>query len=159
MAEFSDYLGTMLASSHLHNYLVRCNTASNHNRRPDNRPTLFSTPSLPKEYPMRFILPIIALAAIAAPLAAAPHGGDEIVTVRIDYADIDLASAEGRAALEARIDAKLREACTMENNSRYSFGRTIVDQKCVAEARTIALAEVAQVAAREARIGREMAAN
>lgn len=106
---------------------------------------------------MRLILSAVALAAaVATPAIAA---GDETVTVRVTYADIDLASAEGRAAIEARVNAKLREACTVATNSRYSYGRDIVDEKCVAEARTVALAEVERLAAAERRAGGQVAAN
>lgn len=107
---------------------------------------------------MRLLLSALALVA-AAPLAAATDAGEQTVTVRVSYADIDLASAEGRAALEARVDAKLREACTLEANSRYGYGRDIVDQKCVTEARTVALAEVERIAAAERRAGGQVAAN
>ncbi len=105
---------------------------------------------------MRFILPLIALAAPAIALAAP---ADETVTLRVGYADVDLTSAEGRAALEARIDAKLRQACKLDGAARYTYGRTVVDQKCVAEARVAALAEVERVAAAAARSGRAVAAN
>jgi UrcA family protein len=101
---------------------------------------------------MRFILPLIALAA-AAPLAA------ETITLRVGYGDVDVTSTEGRAAIEARIDAKLRQACKLEGAGRYTFGRTLVDEKCVADARVAALAEVERVAANEARAGRAVAAN
>jgi len=100
---------------------------------------------------MRFILPLIALAA-AAPLAA------ETVTLRVAYGDVDVTSNEGRAALEARIDAKLRKACKLEGAGRYTFGRTVIDEKCVADVRIAALAEVERVAAAEARAGRAIAA-
>jgi UrcA family protein len=106
---------------------------------------------------MRFTLPLIALAAIAAPAAAA---GDKVVTVRIGYADVDVTTAEGRAALEARIEARLRKACSLDQAAaRYTFTRAAVDSKCLAEARTAARAEVERVAAAEARSGREVAAN
>ena len=103
---------------------------------------------------MRFTLPLIALAAIAAPVAA-----DDTVTVRIGYGDVDVTTTEGRNAIEARIDAKLRKACTVANAGRYTFGRPAVDSKCVADARTVALAEVERVASAEARNGRAIAAN
>ena len=103
---------------------------------------------------MRFTLPLIALAALAAPAVA-----EETVTVRVDYADVDVTTAEGRAALEARIDAKLRKACTIESAARYTYGRPAVDSKCVTEARAAALAEVERVASLQARNGRSVAAN
>jgi UrcA family protein len=107
---------------------------------------------------MRFTLPLIALAVVAAPVAAEP-AADQTVTVRIAYGDVDVTTPEGRAALEARIEAKLRKACTVEAAGRYSAGRSSVDSKCVAEARVAALAEVERVAATEARSGRSVAAN
>lgn len=107
---------------------------------------------------MRFTLPLLALAALAAPAIAAP-AGEETVTVTIAYSDVDVSTAEGRAALEARIDSRLRKACTLEAASRYSHTRTVVDDRCVAEARAVALAEVERVAALQARSGREVAAN
>jgi len=108
---------------------------------------------------MRFTLPLIALAAVAAPALAAPQPGEETVTLRIAYDDVDVTSAEGRAVLEARIDAKLRHACRIQGAARYAYGRTIVDETCVAEGRSAALAEVERVAAAEARRGRAIAAN
>lgn len=107
---------------------------------------------------MRFALPLIVIAAIAAPAVASP-AAEETVTVRIAYGDVDVTSTEGRAALEARIDAKLRKACTLDGTARYTHGRSAIDDKCVAEGRTAALAEVERVAAAEARSGRAVAAN
>lgn len=106
---------------------------------------------------MRIAFPLIALAAVAAPAFAAP--ADKTVTLRVAYHDVDVTSAEGRAALEARINAKLRQACKVEGAARYTYGRTVIDEQCVADARTAALAEVERVAAAEARRGREVAAN
>lgn len=108
---------------------------------------------------MRIALPLIALAAAAAPALAAPPVGQETVTVRVAYGDLDLTSAAGRAALEARIDARLRKACTVDGLARYAYGRPVVDQQCVEKARTAALAEVERLAAAEARRGPAIAAN
>jgi UrcA family protein len=107
---------------------------------------------------MRFALPLLVLAAAAAPALAAPAAGDR-VTVRIAYGDVDVTSPEGRAAIEARIDAKLRKVCAIENAARYGYGRPVVDEKCLADAKLAALAEVERVAALEARRGRAVAAN
>jgi len=107
---------------------------------------------------MRFALPLIALVAIAAPVIAAP-AADDTVTVRIAYGDVDVTSTEGRATLEARIDAQLRKSCALEGTARYTHGRDAIDDKCVADARVAALAEVERVAAAEARSGRAVAAN
>lgn len=107
---------------------------------------------------MRFTLSLIALAAVAAPAVAAPSAGDT-VTVKIAYREADLATTEGRAALEARIDAHLRKACALEPAARFGYGRPPVDSKCVADARIAALAEVEKAVALRQRSGRELAAN
>ncbi len=104
---------------------------------------------------MRFILPLLAFAAVAAPAVAA----EEVVTVRIAYGDVDVTTKEGRVAIEARIDSQLRKACAVEGAARYNQGRTAVDSKCVIEARTAALAEVERVASLEVRSGGTVAAN
>lgn len=111
---------------------------------------------------MRLALPFIALATLpafgAAPAAAAPQADEAVVTVRIAYDDLDLAKAEDRAKLEQRVEAQLRRACTLPSRPSYVVG-PLVDDKCVEEARTVALAEVERIAAAEARRGREIAAN
>ncbi len=107
---------------------------------------------------MRLTLSAIALAAaVLSPIAAA--NAAQTVTVRISYADIDLNTAEGRAALEARVAAEARTACTIEKSVRYDYGRDIVDQKCVNDAREAAIAEAQRIAANETRSGRAAAAN
>jgi len=103
---------------------------------------------------MRFTLPLLALVALAAPAAA-----EKVVTVKIGYGDVDVTTAEGRAALEARIDARLKKACAAPGAARYTLNRNAVDSKCVADARLAALAEVEKVVALQQRSGREVAAN
>jgi UrcA family protein len=107
---------------------------------------------------MRFTLPLLALAGIAAPAVAAP-AAEDTVTVRVAYGDVDVTTAEGRAAIEARIEAKLRKACTVEGAGRYTYGRAVVDSQCVAEGRAAAMAEVERVASLQSRSGRSVAAN
>jgi len=102
---------------------------------------------------MRFTFPLIALAVMATPAVAT----EEVVDVRINIAGVDASSVEGRAEIEARIDAELRKACTVE--SAYSYRKSIVDQSCVAEARAQALAEVERIAVAGARSGGQLAAN
>jgi UrcA family protein len=103
---------------------------------------------------MRFILPLIALAELAAPAAA-----EQVVTVKIGYGDVDVTTAEGRAALEARINARLKRACATPAAARYTHTGKAVDRKCIADARVAALAEVERVAALQQRSGRQVAAN
>lgn len=107
---------------------------------------------------MRFALTLIALAAFAVPASAAADG-EQTVTVRIAYGDVDVTSPAGRAALEARIDARLHKACALKRTARYTHGRTAIDGNCVADARVAALAEVERVAAAQTRSGRAVAAN
>ena len=104
---------------------------------------------------MRFTFPLIALAALATPVAAA--AGEATVDVRINIAGVDMDSAEGRAEIEARIEAAARKACTVE--SAYSYTGSVVDQRCVAEARAEALTEVERIAAANSRAGNALAAN
>lgn len=102
---------------------------------------------------MRFLLPLVALAAVTAPAAA------ETVTLRIGYGDVDVATPEGRAALEARIEARLKKACALEGTSRYTLGRTAVDARCLEEARAAAKTELERVALAAPRGARTVAAN
>lgn len=104
---------------------------------------------------MRFTLPLIALAAFALPAAAA----DDIVTVRVGYGDVDVTTTEGRAALESRIEARLKKVCALEGAARYTYGRTAMDSKCLTEARAAAKAEIERVAMLETRGARAVAAN
>lgn len=103
---------------------------------------------------MRLALPLLALAMVAAPAVAEP--ATKTRTVRIAFDDVDVTTAEGRAALEARIDAKLRRACTFDV-SRYTFGRAVVDSQCFADARAVAMTEVDRVVALKAGAGRTVA--
>lgn len=104
---------------------------------------------------MRFTLPLIALAAVATPALAT----EKVVDVRVSYADIDVTSEAGRAALESRVAAKLRKVCADEGVSRYNFSRATRDEKCVADGIAAAKIEVERVAAAQQRRGREVAAN
>ena len=64
-----------------------------------------------------FLRTIALAAASAAALAAAPATASDIVvapetvTVRVSYADLNLASAEGRARLDRRIAGAARSIC------------------------------------------------
>ncbi|MEM1195580.1 MAG: UrcA family protein [Pseudomonadota bacterium] len=107
---------------------------------------------------MRTTLSLIALAALAAPALVAAQPAEEIVTVRIDTADIDVTTSEGRAELEARIESKLRMACTIKS-SRYGYNRPVRDQACLTRARADALVQVQSITASQRRGGRQVAAN
>jgi UrcA family protein len=104
---------------------------------------------------MRFAFPLLALAALAAPAVA----DDTVVAVRVPYADLDVTSNAGRAALESRVAAKLRKACSARGVARYNFNRTTRNEQCVADGLAAARIEVERVAAAQQRRGREVAAN
>ena len=104
---------------------------------------------------MRFTLPLIALAALATPAFAE----EEIVDVRVSFADLDVTSDAGRAALESRIATKLRHACKVDGTTRYALGRSRLDERCLADGLASAKVEVERVAALQQRRGREVAAN
>ena len=96
---------------------------------------------------MRSLLSLIALTSLAAPAFAETQPAEDIVTVRIETAGLNLNTSEGRAQIEARIDKQLEAACTISNASRYNYGRPVIDETCIAEGRAKALAQVARIAA------------
>ncbi len=104
---------------------------------------------------MRFTLPLIALAALATPAQAT----EQLIDVRVSYADLDVTSEAGRAAFESRVAAKLRKVCAARGVARYNFNRTTRDEQCVADALAAARIEVERVATAQQRRGREVAAN
>ncbi|MEP0189609.1 MAG: UrcA family protein [Erythrobacter sp.] len=110
---------------------------------------------------MRFTLSLLAIAAIATPAVAQPGAANETVavTVKISTVGLDLSTNEGRKALNARIESKLRKACEIENASAFSFGGKTIDRACLANARTQARAKAAELAGISSRSGREVAAN
>jgi UrcA family protein len=139
---------------HLHKSIVQCTKVANRNRMPVNG---ISTLSKGTCY-MRFTLPLIALAAFAAPAVATAESGEKVVDVAVAFGDLDITTEEGRVALEQRLDKSLRKACTMVPRPAYALG-PVVDEKCISDARAVALAKVERIAAARARRGREVAAN
>jgi UrcA family protein len=131
----------------LHSFQKQLNVGQRHHH--------FVTLSEMESVLMRFTFPLIALIAIAAPAVA----DEEVVAVRVSYADLDVTSEAGRATLESRFAAKLRQACTVESVGRFAFGRAKRDQECIAEGLAMAKVEVERVAALQQRRGREVAAN
>ena len=92
---------------------------------------------------------ILASAAAALSLVATPAiANTEIVEVRVSIADLDLDSAAGRTALEARVDRAVRAACEV----RHPLGRNAAktDWECVKTAKAAALAQVETANEREA---------
>lgn len=86
---------------------------------------------------MRIILaPVIAALTFAAPALAKV----EVVEIRVSHADIDLTTAEGRAALEKRVQLLAREACEIADPLGRAPAKT--DWNCVTESKRAALAQV-----------------
>lgn len=90
------------------------------------------------------IFGVLALAA-ALPAAAA-----ESRTVRYD--DLNLASPAGQDRLQRRIDGAARDVCG-GGQTRESLAMLAETQKCIAEARTRARAQVARAIRADARGG------
>jgi len=87
----------------------------------------------------KMLFALAALAAASAMPAAAnvPHNA---TTRIVRYADLDLGSAAGRARLEQRIDAAVRDVCAIAPGDA---GRTAEARAC----RTATLAQIARPAA------------
>lgn len=77
--------------------------------------------------------------ALAAP---APQGP----SVRVRYADLDLASPSGRATLESRVKAAVRQLCP--RNSVGGFYAVLEHKKCILETTAQARRRTADAVAR-----------
>lgn len=89
---------------------------------------------------------VLALAA-ALPAAAATESRS------VRYDDLNLASPAGQERLQRRIDSAAREVCGAANPTRESLAVMAASQKCIAEAKTRAKAQVARATTSEARGG------
>ena len=56
------------------------------------------------------IVTILAALALSG-MSAAPAAAEDEVSVSVDFADLDLTSSAGSAALDRRIDAAVKEVC------------------------------------------------
>lgn len=54
---------------------------------------------------------ILAVAAVAASLSAAPASAQTLESIQVSYGDLNLHSAAGRTALDGRIAAAARRLC------------------------------------------------
>lgn len=80
--------------------------------------------------PILFAAATLAAAVTASPVFATPIAPEvRIVT----YADLDLSSAAGRARLDRRIEAAVREVCG--EASSFDLARRRAVRECVAETR------------------------
>jgi UrcA family protein len=78
---------------------------------------------------------LIAAATLAAALTASPVLAKRIAPeVRtVSYADLDLSSAAGRARLDRRIDASVRDVCG--DAPSFDLARRHAVRECIAETR------------------------
>lgn len=89
----------------------------------------------------------LALAALATPAAA------QTISIDVSYADLDLTSPQGQAALDRRIDSAAREICGGEEQRTGT--RIVMNTKvrtCIAEVKAKAAIQVA-AAKRERQLG------
>lgn len=86
---------------------------------------------------MRTLLPVLAIALAASPVAA--QEGD-IVEMTVDYSDLDLDNPADVAELGARIETTARKTCAYE--ARYAKTFNSVDEDCAQDLVAAALAEL-----------------
>lgn len=79
------------------------------------------------------LIAAISLTAVATPAMA--QTGDDRPQIRIDVADLDLATAHDRQRLATRIRTTVNSLCSAD-------GRSVLDQMRAQECRTAALAAV-----------------
>lgn len=92
-----------------------------------------------------------ALALAAAFSPALPAFASDSRVVRYD--DLNLASPAGQERLQRRIDSAARDVCGGGSATRESLAVLAQTQKCIAQAKTRAQAQVARVTTNDARGG------
>lgn len=100
-----------------------------------------------EEYMFKSIISITAIGAalITAPVLAGTTTSAEEKSVTIQYADLNLNSAEGQERLEQRIDAAARKVCKL---NEHRTGTRIPSQnrkECFVKARKSAQSQMASV--------------
>jgi len=83
---------------------------------------------------------VFATLAVAAPIANAKLQSAEIQTARVDYADLNLATAEDQATLHERLRRAARDVCDI-NAGRSAREATLLNQ-CADQAVERALGEI-----------------
>ncbi|MEM6909637.1 MAG: UrcA family protein [Pseudomonadota bacterium] len=92
----------------------------------------------------------LALAVTAAPALAGP---DNEPQMRVNYADLDLTSKEGQAALERRVESAAKTVCKSTVINTGSRIRSRASRECLAKARLSAKRQVAAAIADRQRGG------
>lgn len=91
---------------------------------------------------MKMSLVLIAASALAVPMAPALAQGQ---SMNVPYADLNLATPAGRAALDKRIEAAARKVCAVDE---VRVGTRIRDgsaRKCVADVDRQVRAQIAAI--------------
>ncbi|PAX09609.1 UrcA family protein [Sphingomonas lenta] len=98
---------------------------------------------------------IQALAIAAAVVAPTPAlAASDVRTASVSHADLNLASAKGRAALERRVNGAIKRVCGAGQNR--DLGSAMRELRCMADARTRARTDIAAL---ERRAGVALAQN
>lgn len=84
----------------------------------------------------------IALVATAAPAIAGPL---DAPTQKVSFADLDLSTPEGQAALDRRIDAAARDVCHLDDMRTGTRLKAQERKRCYAKARASAENQVAAI--------------
>lgn len=83
----------------------------------------------------------MALAALAVPAAAQ----DDRPRAEVRYGDLDLASTEGRARLQRRVDGAIARMCGMRTANRLNLREHMAASQCREDARRDADARLASL--------------
>ena len=93
---------------------------------------------------------MIGALALAATLPAAAATTESRL---VRYDDLNLSNAAGIERLERRITNAARQVCGVSGNHRESVAELAETQKCIADAKASAMAQVARLDTRAARGG------
>jgi UrcA family protein len=105
----------------------------------------------------RNIMLLVVAAGMASPAIAAPADSDATRQIVVRYADLDLSTPAGEAALQRRIHAAVNAVCPYEFGDKELRAR-IMRMQCMAEATLRTTPRVNQVVA-DARAAHQSSAN
>lgn len=89
---------------------------------------------------------IVMALAVSCTVLAVPAAAQDM---RVEYADLNLSSKEGRKALDRRIDAAARQYCNYDGIVTGSRLRSRDATRCYREAKSEAKKQVAAIVAEE----------
>jgi len=90
---------------------------------------------------------ILAAAAAAATVFAVPAAAESSIGVK--YSDLNLATKDGQAKLERRIDSAARSACGMDEVRTGRFTPSTAQRQCFAQTKANVHEQVAESIARD----------